>query len=294
MDRARKQIVRAIIRTAFAALTLLACGLPSANAQSWLDQFRPAAAMEETGEIETDRDSFTPATTLTPHGRTIFESAWTWVDNRDAKDTHSLPEVLLRHGVTERIELRFGTNYEIGGEASHASGSHGGGRRRNNAVPTGDGLHEEANVSYGVKFDTSDQSHWIPDSSLIVTGATPTSGEEAATRLVATYVFGWELENGWIWDSAIRYGLTGEGSEATNSWSPSTVVKFPMGERAKGHVEYFSILSDTPDGQIDKHYVSPGVHYLITEELEIGVRVGWGLNDSASDFFSNVGIGWLY
>ena len=282
-------------RLVLAVISLTGYGAGVASAQSWLDQFRPAATMEETGEIETDRDSFTPATTLTAPGRTMFESAWTWTDNNDAKDTHSLPEVLLRHGVTERLELRFGTNYEIGGESSDVSGHHGGGRRlRSGGAPTGDGLHEEANVSYGLKFDATDQCHWIPDSAIVVTGTTPTSGEETATRLVATYVFGWELENRWIWDSAIRYGTVGDGGEQTTSWSPSTVVKFPIGERAKGHVEYFSILNDTPDGNTDKHYVSPGVHYLLTEEFEIGIRVGWGLNEDAADFFSNLGIGWLY
>lgn len=40
--------------------------------------------------------------------------------------------------------------------------------------------------------------------------------------------------------------------------------------------------------------VSPGVHYLITPDIEIGMRVGWGLNNEAARFFSNVGIGWRF
>jgi hypothetical protein len=32
----------------------------------------------------------------------------------------------------------------------------------------------------------------------------------------------------------------------------------------------------------------------VTENLEVGVRVGWGLNDQTPRFFSNVGFGWRY
>jgi hypothetical protein len=33
------------------------------------------------------------------------------------------------------------------------------------------------------------------------------------------------------------------------------------------------------------------MHYLVTPNLELGLRVGWGLNDQTARFFSNVGIG---
>jgi hypothetical protein len=36
------------------------------------------------------------------------------------------------------------------------------------------------------------------------------------------------------------------------------------------------------------------MHYLITPNFEIGLRVGWGLNDEAAHFFSNAGIGWRF
>ena len=37
-----------------------------------------------------------------------------------------------------------------------------------------------------------------------------------------------------------------------------------------------------------------GGHVLVTDNLELGLRVGWGLNDTSPDFFSNVGVGWRY
>jgi hypothetical protein len=79
-----------------------------------------------------------------------------------------------------------------------------------------------------------------------------------------------------------------------NVWSPSAVLKVPVGERWKAHVEYFGILSDGRADETVQHFFSPGAHYLITPDLEIGLRVGWGLNDETPSFFSNAGLGWRY
>src|SRR5262249_29873261 len=53
-------------------------------------------------EIETDRDSFTPAISTAGRGRLIVESAYSFLDNRHVPETHSFPELLLRYGVMER------------------------------------------------------------------------------------------------------------------------------------------------------------------------------------------------
>ena len=58
--------------------------------------------------IETDRDSFTPATTTVGACRTVVEAAYSFIDNRRVKETHSYPELLVRFGVDEDIELRLG------------------------------------------------------------------------------------------------------------------------------------------------------------------------------------------
>ena len=44
----------------------------------------------------------------------------------------------------------------------------------------------------------------------------------------------------------------------------------------------------------DQHYFSTGGHYLLSEDFELGTRVGWGLNDASVRFFANVGIGLRY
>lgn len=252
-------------------------------AETELGEFEPEEEEEE--EIETDRDSFTPATGVVGYRRVVLESAYSFIDNRTVPETHSLPELLVRFGITDKIELRFGFNYEVGGAGNPISGN----------VPDdlegSAGLEYESRVLYGAKIWLSQQDGWRPKSSLMLQGFTPTSGEATDTNFSATYVFGWELANKWVWDSALRYGTGAFEEDHFNVWSPSTVIKIPLGEKWKAHAEYFGVFSEGRAVESTQHFFSPGAHYLITKDLEIGVRVGWGLNDQSPNFFTNVGGG---
>ncbi len=240
---------------------------------------------EEEDEIETDRDSFTPATGVVGYRRVVLESAYSFIDNRNVLETHSLPELIARFGITDKIELRFGFNYEVGGAGNPVSGN----------VPDDledeAGLETEARLIYGTKIWLSQQDGWRPKSSVMIQGFTPTSGEATDTTFAATYVFGWELANKWTWDSALRYGIGAFEEDHFNIWSPSTVIKIPLGEKWKAHAEYFGVFSQGRETESTQHFFSPGLHYLLTKDLEIGTRVGWGLNEQAPNFFCNVGGG---
>jgi hypothetical protein len=248
----------------------------------------------ERDEIETDRDSFTPATTTAGRGRLIVESAYSFVDNRGVKETHSLPELILRYGLTKRLELRLGWNYEVGGAGSEVTGAGSGAEEE---FVGGRAVRREYTLSYGVKARVTEPDGWVPGSAVIVQGFTPTGGSAGtatATSLIATYVAGWELPNRWKLDGAFRYGFASEEGDRFNSWAPSAVLKVPVGERWAAHAEWFGIFTTGKAENATRHFFSPGVHCLLTPDLEVGVRVGWGLNDQSARFFSNVGFGYRF
>lgn len=240
-------------------------------------------------EIETDRDSFTPATSVVGRNRLVVESAWSYIDNRSVADTHSLPELIGRYGVTDWLELRLGFNYEAGGASNSISGDSG------EDLPTDPHRFErDSQISYGLKAALTSQRGWRPQSSFIVQAGTPTSGRDTATQVFATYAAGWTFANRWKWSSAIRYGYDTFAEEQVNVWAPSTVLQIPLGERWKVHGEYFTILRSGGATKNEQHYFSPGVHYLVTPNLEIGTRLGWGLSDDSAAFFTNTGLGWRF
>jgi hypothetical protein len=248
----------------------------------------------ERDEIETDRDSFTPATGTAGRGRLITEAAYSFVDNRGVKETHSLPELLLRYGLTDRVELRLGWNYEVGGESAEVSAA---GAGEPEAVGSAGRLLREYTLTYGVKVRVIDQGGWVPRSSVILQGLTPTGGSpgtSTTTELVAAYAAGWQLPNRWRFDTALRYGTATEAGDRHSLWAPSAVLRVPVGERVAVHGEYFGIFSTGKAVGTVRHYFSPGVHYLLTDDLEVGVRLGWGLNDQSARFFANTGVGWRF
>jgi hypothetical protein len=240
----------------------------------------------EQDHIETDRDSFTPATTLAGPGRLILESAYSFIDNRDAAETHSYPELIGRYGVAEWLELRLGANYEIGGESNAISGAGG----DVGELESGD-VESESKISYGFKAALSEQDGWMPRSAAVLHGNTPTSGAETATHLVATYVWGYTLVKGCEWDTAIRYGDGSEEEDDFNRWAPSTVLKVEVIENWLAHIEYFGLFTDGREQELSQSDISPGIHHLLTPNIELGVRVGWGVSRDAANFFSNAGVG---
>jgi Putative MetA-pathway of phenol degradation len=239
----------------------------------------------EPEELETDRDAFTPATTTITSGLSVLETSYSFIDNRDVAETHSFPETLVRFGILENIELRIGWNYEVGGANAAVSGG-GGGQEFERG-----GLERESQVLYGFKAQLTQQDGWIPRSAVIFQGYTPTSGEAPQTDVVATYVFGWELPNQWRLDSSMRYGTEHGPEDAFNNWAPSVLLRVPLTERWNVHAEYFSITATGSEHDTTHAFFSPGTHYLVTENMELGMRVGWGLNDNSAYFFLNVGIG---
>lgn len=246
---------------------------------------------EKRDEMETDRDAFTPASSVVGRGRTVVESAYSYLENRRSYETHSLPELLLRYGLSERLELRLGFNYEVGGGSNEISGS---GSSFHESSSEGRRLERETKISYGVKVQLTEQDAWLPRSALILQGTTPTGGSEGtptATQLIATGVAGWELPNRWRFDTALRFGTASQAGERYQRWAPSAVLRVPFGERVTAHAEYFGIFSSSREISPDQHYFSSGAHYLLSDDFELGTRVGWGLNDQSVRFFTNVGIG---
>jgi hypothetical protein len=258
-----------------------------------LTRERSPESGRERDEIETDRDSFTPATTTAARRRLIVESAYSFIDNRGFKETHSFPELLLRYGLTDRVELRLGGNYEVGGEGAEVSGASAG----EDPFASRGRLVRESSVSYGVKVGLTEQSRWLPRSAVILQGFTPTGGSagtSTATQLALTFAAGWELPDRWRFETAMRYGTASEAGDRFNNWAPSAVLRVPVGETWAVHGEYFGVFTTGKAANTTQYYFSPGVHYLVTPDLEVGGRLGWGLNEQSARFFSNVGFGWRF
>lgn len=243
-------------------------------------------------EFGTDRDAFTPSTHAVDPATVLVESSYVYIDNQTGRPTNNFPELLVRIGVSERFEFRVGANYGVGSQGNVVT-----------AVEAGEGTLDggtlyEQSMLYGFKLDVTRQHGWLPESCFMMEGCTPTYGHEFGTVPVATAIAGWELParfaaNGaapWRLDGALRYAYVEGAVDWFTRWSPSAVLRMPVDERFEVHLEYFASFTQ---GQIDdfsQPFFSPGCHYAVTEHVEIGYRIGWGLTNESAPFFSDAGL----
>lgn len=240
--------------------------------------------------IETDRAAFTPAISTAPIGRMILESGYTFIANRHLPSQQSYPELMFRFGLSERIELRFGWNNQIGGGGSIVSPIQ---------VQEGmlaassnlNGLAYENGFLYGTKVRLLEQSGWIPANTVIVQGFSPSLGDTKKTQVQATYAFGWELAPRMRLDAAVRYASEAEMRDNWGLWSPSVVFRAPFAERWTASAEYFSVIPHGRTGGFTQHYAGPGLQYLVTPDAQLNLRVGAGLNSVSPEIYMSVGLG---
>jgi hypothetical protein len=152
----------------------------------------------------------------------------------------------------------------------------------------------ETSILYGLKANVSAQEGWRPESCFILEATTPAYGDVFGTSPVATYVAGWELPAGWRLDGAIRYAYAEGLVDWFSRWTPSVVLRMPVTERFEVHAEWFGSYTSGLSDNTSRPFFSPGFHYLVGRNMEIGLRVGWGLTNEAAPFFSDAGLGWRW
>ncbi len=227
----------------------------------------------EEDEIETDRDAFTRSPRIVAPGSLVLESSYMFLDQDAEFEGHLYPDLLVA-----LRRMRLGWNYEVG--------------KSHHLAYAGAELVEEGLGIYGVKLFLTSAEGLRPDSSLIIVGTTPTSGESNDTDFSLEYTFGWKLHNKLELESQVRYFQLAEEDDHFNEWAPSVVLKAPfMCGRAKAHVEYFGLFSDGRGENYQQHYIGPGIHFLITPDIEIGTRVFWGMGEDSAEFICLSGAG---
>jgi hypothetical protein len=239
-------------------------------------------------ELGTDRDAFTPSTLTVPAGSVLTEGSYVYIDNRDQPPTNSYPELLTRIPVADWLEVRFGANYCDNGGGYLVTNAEGGEGRKNGTI------YYESSVLYGFKATVTQQDGLLPQSCFIMEGFTPTFGDYSSTVPIATYALGWKSDAEWRIDAAIRYVYADGLGGWFNKWAPSIVLRLPASERWEVHVEYFSTFTVGALDEETSPFFSPGTHYMLTDNLEIGLRIGWGMTRDAAAFFSDAGFGWRW
>jgi hypothetical protein len=250
-----------------------------------------ATAREE--PLATDRPDFTEASSVVGLGIVQMESGYTFVyrdDDRDGTITkvHSTPEMLWRIGIHEDVELRLVWNYLW--ERS----------RLRSAVASPEGGED---FTFGAKFALLEERGLIPEAALILdctieSGASAFRTEDADVG--SNLLYSWTLPQDWSLAGSSGLSTATEdipvaGGLLTNRdghvvMHQSVAVGVPLCDAMGMYLEYFGLYTLGRNSNFPENYVDGGFTFLLSNDIQLDVRAGKGLNDHASDFFSGVGL----
>jgi hypothetical protein len=72
------------------------------------------------------------------------------------------------------------------------------------------------------------------------------------------------------------------------------VLRMPLTDCWEVHAEWFGTFTQGQLIDTSRPFFSPGTHFILAENIELGLRVGWGLTDQAAPFFSDAGLAIRY
>ncbi len=269
---------------------------PHATEKSVLDRLWATLSQEEDpdGPINTDRPTFTPANTVVPRGRLQFESGFTFNNQptSPARTTlYDLPELAMRIGLFNRVEFR--TFWQ--GQTWTQTQSRPGGPWR-----LGGGL-SDMEVGFKWQLLTSDKERkWIPSTALITSIYAPTGGTSVlGSHTVEPYVnliYGWNLTDKLVFGGSTGYLNMrdtdlgrGRPAESFQRFHQSLLAFYSVNKRTTLFYEWYVWMFTNAADNRPVHYMDGGVLYLLTPNMQIDLRAGFGLSDRPNDFFTGVG-----
>ncbi|QDS99163.1 transporter [Adhaeretor mobilis] len=244
--------------------------------------------------IETERHDFTQSAVTVGRGIFQIESGYSYFYNDaegEIEDSHTGPEMLLRYGISEDIEVRLRWNYvwQFIDVSPDESGS------------------EDLRYSIKLQMTRQLEESLLPTSALEVRGTAPTGGEAYSTGGVEfglDYIYQWELTEGVTFAGSTGYAQNGNGDfglipdlptqENFNVLSQSAVLGMELSATNSMYIEWYGLYSDGLEDEIVVSIFNIGIDHYVTDDFVIDFRAGVGLSGDSDDFFTGVGGGYRF
>lgn len=253
----------------FAAIALLALAAPLA-AQDFSSLKDP---------INPDRPDFTNGPSLVTPGHLQIETGYTYTRMGEAS-AQTLGEVLLRYAFDDRWEARLGLN-------SYEWIDPGMGERRLSGF-------QDPFVEVKIRLNDEAAEHrppGMPALGLLVQTTIPV-GARALTADVwqprAALALHWDLPANWSLESNLGGARLADGAERFDQLFASLSAGFQLNEKVGGFLEGYAFSRESAGGDATE-YADVGLSYLISNDLQLDVRVGTGIAQPHPNWFTGLG-----
>ena len=227
--------------------------------------------------ISTDRPDFTESSTLVPAGWGQLEAGITLTaTGRKSGDGTSLswPELLLRYGVTSRLELRVAQSLATISPPTALGSPYTG----------------LTDLYLGVKLGLGAQRGVRPELALMAQATVPI-GDARLSGLVVlpgmALLAGWGLSPLWSLGAGIQVNQVPDNAYEI---APSVTVGRSLSSRVKGYFEVYPFIPVAAGTNAEAAYfTNAGLSWLLTNNVQLDARFGVGLNAAADRSFVGIG-----
>ena len=251
------------------ALTMLGC---------FVLPFEALAQETNWVPMVTDRPDATESAVTVAVGVFQLESGYTF-DEVNGATIHNLGEILLRVGVADILELRFGVNSYQWARAPTAIEQ---------------GLQDS---TIGLKLRLVDNGGKTglgsPQVALLASTSLPTGSSLVSQDKVQPEMrlsVGWDLSKRLALGTNLFYTYTNDITVDKRSHQAGTTLSLGIAltDRWGAYAEYFGAYTMVRDGPRED-YVNGGITFLVESDFQLDARIGYGLNGLEDDFFVGFG-----
>jgi hypothetical protein len=258
---------------------------PQQTLLRWSHGTPPAEPAKRDQPLASDRPDFTESSTTVGCGLVQIESGYTFTLDESAgvrTTNHSFPEALVRIGLfADWLEARIAYNY--GANDVSLVG-----------VPDEPDAPDGSEDLYlGIKVALTPQEDVLPEMALVPQMTVPSGRRALSAGEVmpgANWLYGWDVLD-WLdagGSTQINRARDDEG-QFFAEFAQSLTTGFHVSERLGAYVEWFMFAPIGHTIERTEQYFDGGLTFDVTDDLQLDVRAGAGLNDAADDFFTGVG-----
>ena len=146
----------------------------------------------------------------------------------------------------------------------------------------------------GIKLGLTPQEGILPEMAIIPQMTVPTGDSGFTAREVLpglNWIYAWELSDrvSTGGSTQLNRSLDMTSGNAYAEWAQSWTVATAINDQLGVYTEWFAFFPSGADTMKVEHYLNGGFARLIGNNVQWDIRAGFGLNDSAADFFAGSG-----
>jgi hypothetical protein len=190
---------------------------------------------------------------------------------------HAVPDMLLRFGLTERLELRLGWPGFVSSDTDDPA--------------VGSGFTGTLDPNVGVLYDLWGQNGWLPQTAVLAAVPVPLEGNPFALNSLQPLT-----ELMYSWQTSGRTAISGRSGFAIFEAAGDNYTQFQQSlsfdmiltERLGTFISWDMLADHGSWNDASQHMAGGGLSFLLTERFAISWRSAVGLNSAAPDFLNDI------